>query len=216
MISPGTPPNVKFNLFKRINTSGLFLEPQEIRHALNQGTPADFIKELAGLQEFKRATSYSIKTHRMLDRDFVTRYISFYIIGYINYEPDLDTFLNKGMSLIRVLNWNEMIDARRNFIKAMNACFEIFGRYAFRKRYSFSDSRKPINKALFEIWSVALAKVTEDKITRLVERSIEVNEKFIYLMSHDKAFDGAITSATGDKRKVMKRFSEIEKLINSF
>ena len=77
----GTPLDVKYIIFQRVNTAGEPLTPQEMRHALNQGIAASFIKELSEMESFKKATNYSLKKNRMQDRDFVNRFIAFFI-GY--------------------------------------------------------------------------------------------------------------------------------------
>ncbi len=69
IINPGAPVNLKYNIFKRINTGGLELEPQEIRLALYQGFATEYLKTLANEKIFKEATGYSVKTDRMLDRE---------------------------------------------------------------------------------------------------------------------------------------------------
>lgn len=213
IINPGTPEEVKYNVFKRINTTALILEPQEIRHAINQGIPAQFVKELAGLDEFKTATCNTIKTHRMLDRDFVTRYVSFYLNSYNDYQPDLDTFMNKSMARLKHLSENDRTIIKADFIKAMDAAYKIFGDDAFRKRFNRDDYRKPINKALFEVWSVSLAKLSSLDIESLVMKKDQLVDGFISFLNSDVAFSDALSSGTSDKSRVIKRFTAIEDLI---
>jgi hypothetical protein len=213
IINPGTPDEVKYNIFKRINTTALILEPQEIRHAINQGIPSSFVKELADLDEFKKATCYTIKTHRMLDRDFVTRFISFYLNSYNDYHPDLDTFMNKSMASLKQIKESNRKDIKLKFISAMNAAYSLFGDDAFRKRFTRNDNRKPINKALFEVWSVTLAKLTSTDIGTLIKKKNQLIDGFILLLNSDIAFSDALSSGTGDKTRVIKRFTAIEDLI---
>jgi hypothetical protein len=213
IINPGTPDEVKYNVFKRINTTALILAAQEIRHAINQGIPAQFVKELAGLEEFKKATCHTIKTNRMLDRDFVTRFISFYLNSYNHYQPDLDTFMNKSMASLKRISEKDRINIRAKFISAMDAAYRIFGDDAFRKRFSRYDNRKPINKALFEVWSVSLAKLSSTDIDSLIKKNEQLIDGFISLLDSDTAFSDALSSGTGDKARVIKRFTAIEGLI---
>ena len=142
IINPGTPEDVKFNIFKRINTGGLVLAAQEIRHALNQGTPAKFVAELANLQEFKRATGWVIATDRMLDREFVTRFITFYINSPADYKPDLDTFMSRSMGQLKYKTERELLAIKNNFIEAMKLSSAIFSRWAFRKVYNITARRQ--------------------------------------------------------------------------
>lgn len=116
----GTPLDVKYIIFQRVNTAGVPLTPQEMRHALNQGPAAQFVKELANMESFKRATNYAVKSQRMQDRDFVNRFIAFFI-GYQDYMGDLDMFLNEKMGELNRMTPAERDSIRISFDKAMNS-----------------------------------------------------------------------------------------------
>ena len=96
VIRPGTPEEVKYNIFKRINTGGGVLNPAEMRHTLHQSGAAQFVEKLAKLEIFKQATG-NINPKRMEDCDFVTRFLAFYLTESSRYSPELDTFLNNLM-----------------------------------------------------------------------------------------------------------------------
>lgn len=213
LIQKGTPPAVKYNLFKRINIGGEVLTPQEIRHALNQGIPADYVKELAELPEFTKATANKISTKRMQDRDFVMRFITFYLKDYKSYQPDLDSFMNEAMASIKKLSPEERGALKKDFIRAMECSYEIFGDDAFRKRIKKEDTRYPINKAIFEALSVGLAKQPLFAIETLIKKKEIFKDNFIAL-NNTPAFWGAISTSTGQKTSVEIRFKEIERIIN--
>jgi hypothetical protein len=211
VINPGTPEEIKFNIFKRINTGGLVLTAQEIRNALNQGIPAKTVREMAGYEEFKLATGYKIPTDRMEDCDFVTRFIGFYH-EYRNYQPDLDTWLNKGLARLKTMSEIERETMKADFKKAMLAMYDIFGDEAFRKRYNEKDRRKPINKALFDSWSVNMANLSHDDIYKIKRRKKRMMDGFIRLMNEEE-FDVSISRSTGDAQSVRRRFEKIADLI---
>src|SRR5690606_5290421 len=96
--------NVRYILFKRLNTGGLELTSAEIRNAVYQGIQANTLREMANITEFKNVTLNRISSKRMEDRDFVSRFISFYITDFSKYEPGLDDFINKNMDLLNDTN----------------------------------------------------------------------------------------------------------------
>ncbi|MBN1338822.1 MAG: DUF262 domain-containing protein [Bacteroidales bacterium] len=214
IIKPGTPAKVKYNIFKRINTGGLVLEPQEIRHALNQGRPANFVARLAGLESFKKATGNKISPKKMLDREFVTRFLAFYLNDPEKYVPDLDSYLNKTMSQIYDIPETQLVKSEEDFNAAMILASDIFGDWAFRKTDLYPKRRKPINKALFEVWSVNLARLTGEQKSAIRRSKGVLMSKFVELMKADEKFKRVITSGTGGKYEVLERFGTIKNIIN--
>lgn len=217
LIQPGTPENVKFDIFRRINTGGESLSAQEIRHALNQGPITDFLKELAESAEFKLATDGGVSARRMDDRECVLRFIAFTRHSPATYANDnFDQFLNSAMADANRF-FSENPDALRElagrFASAMTCAREIFDDDAFRKRYDTGKNRHSINKALFEAWSVNLGQLSEAERAKLVAQKLALRERFVTLMNSDKEFESSITQGTGSVKRVHLRFRTIRAII---
>ncbi|OLS53763.1 DUF262 domain-containing protein [Rhodovulum sulfidophilum] len=213
VIRHGTPQEVKFNIFARINTGGMPLSAQELRHALIPGKARDFLRRLAGLEAFKEATTYSIRDERMADREMVLRFLAFNMTRPEEFRAyDFDRFLGDAMREINRLGDRDLDELECRFIQAMDSAREIFGQDAFRKRYREADARFPINKALFETIAVSLANLSDSERQRCIFLHDEVRRQMMELMQ-DREFDSAISQGTGGVGKVRKRFEAVSKIL---
>lgn len=213
LIQENTPPEVKFNIFKRINTGGLPLSSQEIRHALNQGKASLLLQELADSAEFRTATNEGIRDDRMGDRECVLRVLAFMRTPYQEYKSkNIDAFLNQCMIDLNKSSDSDIQDLGRRFGRAMVDCYRLFGDRAFRKQKRGNPRRYPINRALFEVWSANVESLSPADVARLEEKNKDLRERFLSLLD-DSNFESAITYGTGDPRKVRLRFTMIEQTI---
>ncbi|MCC5945167.1 MAG: DUF262 domain-containing protein [Bernardetiaceae bacterium] len=192
ILEKGTPDAVKFNIFKRINQSGLILTPQEIRHAIHQGVASTTVAELVSADTeagaaFLRATNEKISPKRMEDRDFATRFVAFYLIPYTKYQPDLDSFMNEGLVHLKKLSAEGLQKLKEDFTQAMQTAFAIFGDEAFRKRFNMEEPKKPINKSLFDSLSVNFAQITTAQVQHLILHQKKF-KLFRYLQNYEKYF----------------------------
>lgn len=204
------PRSIRFILFKRLNTGGLELTPQEIRNAVYQGYAADTIKRMAELPEFIQATGGKIPTSRMQDRDFVSRFVAFYLIDYSKYQPSLDDFINSSMELL------EKEDApliEGDFKKALELSCKIFEEDAFRKRTDLNERRRPINKAYFEVITVLFAKLSDQNERELLNHKRLFKENLMTLMANER-YSNSLSGGTGTKDSVNIRFSWFQQILN--
>lgn len=210
VIRRGTPEPVMFNVFARINTGGEPLTRQEIRHALIPGRARTLLAEIGRSGEFRRATGHSVVGDRMADREMVLRFLAFRITPPEGYRSgDFDGFLAEAMHRINRFELTDEEYLRRDFTRAMVTAEVIFGVHAFRKYRSGQVRKSPINKALFETVAVNLAELGQDQHEKL--RQLTALDAFAELME-DAEFERSISVATGDPKKVRKRFDAIQEL----
>jgi hypothetical protein len=213
IIRPETPPKVKFTIFHRINTGGMVLTAQEIRHATFPGRAPTLLKELAGSAEFQNATLFSVNPKRMDDRECVLRHLAFRITNFKNYsKPDLNDFLGSAMNTLNNAPEETITRLQRDFRRSMELCSKIFGRYAFRKFNRPIGTRGPINKALFESWSSAVLDYDETKLLGALEYIVSGLEQALV---DDSEYLKSLSLATGGIRAVTKRFNKAYQIVDN-
>ena len=208
-VNEGTPVNVKYNIFKRLNTGGLELTPQEIRHALYQGQATVFLKNLSLSKEFLKATCYSIKTERMLDQEFVLRYMAVCYYGINKYDGMPEDFLNETMNYINQQKSEKIKDMETKFAEIMNVAYELFGNAAFRKMAS-DGRRRPINKAIYEMWCKTIFDLNSIQIEKLKNKSQKLKKRYIDLCEQ---YDFQVYVKASDKYSYNKRMNQIQSLV---
>ena len=213
LIQPGTPKDVKYNVFRRINTSALTLTPQEIRHALNQGQAADYLKDITESKQFR--SFIRVRDNRMQDRELVLRYIAYVLVDYRKYEKPMASFLDRRMEELNNLPQEKLDDLRINLVNALELSKKLFKEHIF-SRSIVEENRKMLNSALFEVWTSSLAKLNNNERISLLKNKTELISEFKKQLSEDKEFKNSVSSATSGKAAVIKRFESIETLIKKY
>jgi Protein of unknown function DUF262 len=217
VIDPQTPNHVKFDIFKRINTGGTPLNAQEIRHCMSRKRSREFLRILSESKAFNEATGYSLYNHvRMVDRELPLRFCAFQALDdiseYANYKS-MDDFLTEAT---RNLDNDERTSddflsyLNQSFRTAMSNAKLIFGQHAFRKWPNDSNYLLPINRALFESWSVILSKY-DATILRPSKEAIV--RKARELMTKDDEFIAAISVGTSSPQRVEIRFRKLAEIL---
>lgn len=209
VIDPTTPPGVKYDIFKRINTGGTPLNAQEIRHCMSRNRSRDFLKRCTHTPEFDKATGGRFRDHiRMDDREVVLRFSAFWLRGVDGYvrEGSMDSFLETTTTMLDdpdVVSDARLDELHTAFQSAMTKSYEVFGDHAFRKWPRGVNDRNPINRPLFESWSYVLGQFELSELTIRKESIVTAARD---LMTDNRDYIDAITTSTGDPRKVRLRF----------
>jgi hypothetical protein len=216
IIRAGTPTDVKFNIFSRINQGGYPLNAQEIRNAIFRGKWKSYVRKLAVSKAFISATENKIKGERLEDHELILRFIALYAQpnnAKRHSDENLDKFLNDFVEKHSITwnenKWQEITDA---FHYAMEAAPKIFKRIVFRKYSEPNKMRCPINRGLFESESVAVAKKSKEEINVLINNSEIVIDKFGEAMEINKDFRNSLLYATGRGWASNKRLEVIENI----
>lgn len=206
------PQIIKFDIFNRINTCGLKLNPQEIRNAMAKPKVRGLLKEMSSCEEFKTATGYSINDVRMGAQELCLRLLT--VLYHYDWEHDrLVNYygLRHTMdSMISELNLRIEHDYDRilaDFKKAMKQSHMILGDDIFNK-----PGQKRVNASLFTSWTVVL--ICLNKPYKWIEsHAVKIYDSYKMELAKKDDFFYAVTTSTGSRKNILLALKTIRQIL---
>ncbi|MFN8490442.1 MAG: DUF262 domain-containing protein [Caldilineaceae bacterium] len=204
VITQESHPEIRFEVFERLNTGMMQLTDQEIRNAIYRGEFNDLIKTLAEQPRWIKVLNKSKLDKRMRDDELVIRFFAVQD-NYKTYQDPLRSFLNQYTMNKRMLNSQEKKRLTDLFEQTVDKVIHVFDDHAFR--IYINDWEKQVNRALFDAVMLVFSKLSRDE---LVTKRETINAMLIELCKAPE-FLQAISRSTADRASFFTRirmFSE--------
>lgn len=202
-------PDLRFEIFERLNTGSVSLNDQELRNCIYRGSFNSLLTELSQEPDFTYLMGLKKPDKRMKDIELVLRFSAFYHKTYLNYKPPMKNFLNAEAETYRDISKKDALQLKTDFNNACRIIRSMLGKNAFKRFYKGTEKDKGcwepkrFNASLYDILMYAFAR--EDK--NVIYQNLDsIREALIHLMSEDQDFIESIELSTSTVQAVTKRF----------
>jgi hypothetical protein len=200
-------PQVKYDVFDRLNTGGVIAEPMEIRNAVFQGAFNKLIRELSESKQFRQlwdipSSQEELEKNalyrKMSDVELVLRFfaLSHYTRMDMKFKDYLGDFLDARNKEYVQDPSLEQVD-RKVFQAAVTNCWNVFAEAAFRKD-KYSKKSAPLADAVM----VSLSDHASDAVQ---QRAEAIRQAIEDLLTNNEVFKKAFGTGTNGKGAIRTR-----------
>lgn len=202
-------PEIKYDIFMRLNSGSVKLNEQELRNCLYRGSLNDLIKGLAKNPKLLNILGLKSPHKRMVDCEMILRYFAFSNnfdkenMTIKDYKGATKTFLNSFFANNQNIELGKINELRDKFNTVIDSVYEVFGDKAFRKLNDEGFETK-INKAIMDVIMISFEQYSLDAIK---EKKTEILTLYKKKLDEPK-FNMAVTQGTSDTRVLEYRLNE--------
>lgn len=205
-------PDIKYEIFMRLNRGSIRLTEQELRNCLYRGSLNDLLKELRKNPKYLEMIGLTKPHKRMNDAELILRYFTI----SDSYDPGLNALvstytgkvvssMNKYIETKKKSSQNEIEQLRKRFESTVDKVYSVFGADAFKKLNPDGTlESKRINRAIMDMVMVSFEHFEK---SRLVSHKNEIVTLLRDLPQANVGFNNALTIGTSDRRQLECRLS---------
>jgi 5-methylcytosine-specific restriction endonuclease McrA len=210
LIQREADPNLKYEIFERLNSGSQVLSDMELRNCLFRGPYNDLLRDLATNKHLLLIRGAKSADEKMRDRQLILRFFAMSRQAHHRFKSPMGRFLNTEMELHRNATEGELAQLRSKFENAIEAAYTIFGSHAFR-RYNFGkaggvDGDWPTSGAInVALWDTILYSFSYYEKRQLISAADAIREEFLDLLTHDDLFLDYIGRTTDKTDRIVYR-----------
>lgn len=210
-------PDLKYEVFTRLNKGGESLNAQEIRNVAFRGPLNELIFTLSAhhflRKQLKIKNDKTPAYRKMQDAEYVLRYFTLRRVwhrfsGSLNRSMDdfMKEHQNAGATLIKQL--------RTEFETAIATCERVWGDRAFQ-RPSGDGWRNQMLAGMFDAQMLAVSELSHSQRKEAIDHRKEIVDATIHLFTSDPEFDNAVRQGTNTPSRIAYRVEAVLTMLRS-
>lgn len=204
-------PDIKYDIFMRLNTGSVKLKPQELRNCLYRGSFNESLKEMVRDPKILNIMNLKEPHKRMDDVELILRYIAISenfdkeknLLS--NYNGVMKSFLNDYMHNNQNMSKEKIDNIKKKVITTVKKVFSIFGRKAFRRIDENSSNSTRINLSLMDVIMISFEDYSEEELIKNKDKIISLYKS---ITTNDESFISLITTGTSSKNSIESRIKK--------
>ncbi len=211
VIKSDSHPEIKYDIFQRLNRGSVKLNEQELRNCMYRGKFCDILKELRTYTPFLESIGLKEPHNRFDDSELILRFFainsSYDLLKQkvLRYPNKMKTFLNRYMENNRNINDEQAVSMNSLFKTTIDKVVKIFAPPSFRRIKLDGSYDSRMNRALMDVIMVSFSHFDE---YYLLEKKAAIIERIRDLQMNDSQYSDALIYGTSDTKKLEYRLNK--------
>ncbi|MFI5089709.1 MAG: HNH endonuclease family protein [Terriglobales bacterium] len=209
-------PELRYEIFERLNRGSMVLNEQEIRNCAYRGPFNDLLIGLEREHQWRRVKGGDVPERRFKEREMILRFFAF---GdrQPQYTGNLKRFLNEYMGKYPPREPEDLRAHAVLFRQTMQNIYAVFGEKSARQ-YEISPrtgNGKWDTKFLVTVFDIQAAALMNRPPAKVQKAAEQIRELFLFTMLTDSELQEAISKRTGSTEQTRIRWTKFRGLVDS-
>jgi hypothetical protein len=207
LITNESHPEIKFDVFERLNTNTMPLNAQELRNCMYRGSLIEYLQGASENQLWLSIRHRVNPDKRLRDEELVLRFFAFYIHGIDSYRTPQKHWLNSVAKAGRSYSSERISDLDAVWNSMIHNTLIIFeSEECFRRPES-----RAINRALFDLVALTLSRISPETALAIRDR---FRVRYFELFENEEFMD-LISRSVDHTRRTKRRFEIWEQMFHN-